>query len=162
HRAKVALLGRGDGDDAVAAVRAAGGEALFVRADVTDAAAGAAPAPPGRPPLGPIEGCVHAAGGLAPAPVAQKELGAAARVVDGKAGGAEALLAAAAGDPLRTFLVLTSWAGRFGNAAQTEYAAANHWVAAHAPAWGARRGARVVALDLPPWEGTDMVASIPE
>ena len=112
--------------------------------------------------LGPIDVVVHAAGVLADGPAAQKDLNAAARVVDTKAGGAEALLAATAADPLRAFLVLTSWAGRFGNAAQTDYSAANHWVAAQAHAWGVRRGARVVALDLPPWEGTDMVATIPE
>jgi 8-amino-7-oxononanoate synthase len=161
HRAKVALLGRGDGDAAVAAVRAAGGDALFVRADVTDAAEVAAAVAHARR-LGPIELVVHAAGVLADGPIAGRDLTAAARVIDTKAGGAEALLAATADDPLRTFLVLTSWAGRFGNAAQTDYAAANHWVAAHAQAWGARRGVRVVALDLPPWDGTDMVATIPE
>src|SRR5262249_33751427 len=58
------------------------------------------------------------------------------------------------------FLMLSSWAGHFGNAAQTDYSAANAALAGLATTLR-RDGARVVALDLPPWDGTAMVASIP-
>jgi 8-amino-7-oxononanoate synthase len=155
HRAHVALLGRTVDDGVVAQVRAAGGEARAIACDVTDAASLRA----ALAAAGPADLVVHAAGVLADAPVARKSDADLARVFDTKTA-ALALLDACPAPP-RTLLILSSWAGRFGNAAQTDYAAASHLVSS-AAAGLARAGTRVVALDLPPWEDSGMARGIPQ
>ncbi|HEX7700563.1 MAG TPA: aminotransferase class I/II-fold pyridoxal phosphate-dependent enzyme, partial [Kofleriaceae bacterium] len=65
-------------------------------------------------------------------------------------------------DPLQVALALGSWSGRFGNAEQTDYSAANHVMATLGAAWGrARPETRIVTLDLPPWDGSAMASTIP-
>jgi 8-amino-7-oxononanoate synthase len=135
--ARVTALGRSAGD---------------VRCDVTDAASLRA----ALAEVGPVDVLVHAAGVLADAPVARKRDEDLARVFDTKAS-ALALLDAC---PARTLMILSSWAGRFGNASQTDYAAASHLVSS-AAAGLARPGTRVVAIDLPPWEDSAMARGIP-
>ena len=105
---------------------------------------------------------MHAAGVIADAPVGKKDPAAIAAVFDTKAGGWLALERATRRDPLQVALALGSWSGRFGNAEQTDYAAANHLVATLAAAWQRTRpSTRVVALDLPPWDGSAMASTIP-
>src|SRR5205085_825824 len=55
-------------------------------------------------------------------------------------------------------VAISSWAGRFGNAGQAAYAAAN---AALSSAIARMEGPRALALEYPPWEGSGMVAKIP-
>ena len=165
-RAKLVLLGRSPSDPGiaahVAAIEAAGGAAIYVACDVRDAAAVAAALDAGRHKFGPIEIVVHAAGVIADAAVATKDPEAFGAVFDTKAGGWLALERATRQDPVRVALALTSWSGRFGNAEQTDYAAANALVASLAAAWHrARPTTRAVALDLPPWDGSAMAATIP-
>jgi 8-amino-7-oxononanoate synthase len=163
HHARLVLLGRSAGDEeSVAAIAAAGGQAIYVPCDVRDPAAVAAALDHGRRRFGPIEAVVHAAGVIADAPLARKDPATIAAVFDTKAFGWLALERATRGDPLQIALALGSWSGRFGNAEQTDYAAANHLVATLAAAWHRTRpSTRVVALDLPPWDGSAMAATIP-
>jgi 8-amino-7-oxononanoate synthase len=164
-KARLILLGRTAGGAEIAAliedVRRSGGDALHLPCDVRDEAAVASRLDEGRRRFGPIEVVVHAAGLIADAPIAKKTDDDFARVFDTKVGGAIALLRATAADPLATFLIYGSWAGRLGNGSQTDYSAANHVVASLAQSLAERRGARVVTIDLPPWEESSMVQSIP-
>src|SRR3989441_9927862 len=65
-------------------------------------------------------------------------------------------------DPIRSAVALASWAGRFGNAGQASYAAANAALSQAVAALARKRpGVRALALEYPPWDGTAMVAKIP-
>lgn len=167
YHGRLVLLGRRPIDAQIAALvgelRAAGGDAIYCVADVRDAAAVAAAVAQGRQRFGAIKLVVHAAGLLADAPVARKDADRFAEVFDIKVAGFLALQAATASEPLQSFLSFGSWAGRFGSAAQTDYAAANHLLGGLAQKLAAQRPAvRAVTLALPPCEGTQMVSSIPE
>ena len=71
-------------------------------------------------------------------------------------------LAATASDPVKTIVLVSSWAGRFGNAGQVDYAAANAALSRAAQLLPTMRsGVRALALEYPPWDGTAMVARIP-
>ena len=78
-----------------------------------------------------------------------------------KVGGFWGAMLATSQDPIRAVVGVSSWAGRFGNAGQTSYAAANAALS-HAVGTLARKrpGVRAVSLEYPPWEGTAMVAKI--
>ncbi len=133
----ITLTGRSPAaDDAVAAVKAAGArECRYVSMDVQH------PKPVGR-----FDVLVHAAGVLADGPVAKKSATDAEQVIRTK------LPRALLGDVQpRLFVGIGSWSGRFGNAFQTDYSAANAMlaVAAH------------LTLELPPIEGSEMVKRIP-
>ena len=161
--ARLALLGRtAPPADLLAAITAAGGRASHHACDVTDAAQVFAAVTAARQLHGPFAAVVHAAGVLADGPVDRKTDADFTRVFDTKVAGALALFAATASDPLQAFLLFSSWAGRFGNAAQTDYSAASAALAALAVDFGARRpGVRFAAVAIPPWDGTAMVDSIP-
>jgi acyl transferase domain-containing protein/7-keto-8-aminopelargonate synthetase-like enzyme len=163
YHAKLALLGRSPGDEGVVqAIAAAGGEAMYEVCDVRDPAAVATALDHARHRFGAIEVVVHSAGVIADASIDKKDADSFAAVFDTKVGGWLALERATAKDPVRVALALTSWSGRFGNADQTDYSAANHLVATLAAAWGrAKPTTRAVALDLPPWDGSAMAATIP-
>ncbi len=82
---------------------------------------------------------------------------------DTKVAGGLALWEAAKNDALGTFLMYGSWAGRFGNAHQSDYSAANHLLGRLASVLCADRpDVRVITLDLPPWEDSGMVNALPE
>jgi 8-amino-7-oxononanoate synthase len=165
--AKLVLLGRRPSSPETEALlddlRAAGGRALYLPCNVRDPAAVATACAHGRQAFGPIQLAVHAAGVIEDAPVGRKDQDGFTRVFDTKVGGALALWSALAQDPLSVFLLYASWAGRFGNAHQSDYSAANHALARLAEALPAGRPeVRVCAVDLPPWEGSNMFGAVPE
>ncbi len=164
HKARVLLLGRSpDTENTVQSVIRAGGMALYAECDVRDMVQVAAAFDECRQAFGPIQHVVHTAGVLSDEPIATKDIARAAAVLDTKVAGALALWEAAKADPLRSFLMYGSWAGRFGNAGQTDYSAANHLLGKLASELGSERSdVRVVTLDLPPWEGSGMVSQLPE
>ena len=66
----------------------------------------------------------------------------------------------AAGEKVRLVVGFGSWAGRFGNASQTDYAAANDAVTEHLREL-ASTGVRAVNIDWPIWEDSAMAETIP-
>src|SRR6202012_2455384 len=101
---------------------------------------------------------VHAAGVTEDAAVADTDAASLERVLAPKSGGLDRALAALAGQPLRVVVGISSWAARFGNAAQATYAAAN---AAAEERLARLDGVRTLSLQYPPWDGTTMVSRIP-
>lgn len=102
---------------------------------------------------------VHAAGVTEDALLADADESSVARVLAPKVSGLEVALGVTRQDPLRLVVGIASWAGRFGNAAQTSYAAANAALSARLSRQ--RPGVHALSLEYPPWEGTAMVAKIP-
>jgi acyl transferase domain-containing protein/7-keto-8-aminopelargonate synthetase-like enzyme len=159
---KVVLAGRSAPSAEVAKatsqVKSAGAKTCTYQAlDTRDAASLKATLDAVKAKEGRLDAVVHAAGVVADALVGKKTTAQLDQVIDTKLGGALALLAAA-GD-LKLLINVGSWAGRFGNAAQTDYSAANEMLARLAQ--GPRGGTRVVTIDFPPFEGSEMVKKIP-
>jgi 8-amino-7-oxononanoate synthase len=150
---------RGVGAKLAAAVARSGARVVAVgRAewDVTSPASEALRA------QGPFTALIHAAGISEDAAASGKDEESVRRVLAPKITGLVNALAATAADPLRVVILVSSWAGRFGNAGQTDYAAANAALSKAAeliPAW--RPGVKALALEYPPWDGTTMVSRIP-
>ncbi|HEY2028412.1 MAG TPA: aminotransferase class I/II-fold pyridoxal phosphate-dependent enzyme [Myxococcales bacterium] len=113
--------------------------------------------PPPALPAG-ITALVHAAGVTEDAAVRDTDLASLERVLAPKLHGLDRALAALQGRPLRAVVGISSWAARFGNAAQAGYAAAN---AAMEARLARLEGMRTLSLQYPPWDGTAMVAKIP-
>ena len=144
---------------AVTAVERAGGKAHWHQVDLTDAEAVAA-ALAGIPR---VDVLMHAAGleishFLPDKPQAEFDL-----VFDVKAGGWLNLLRALDGTPIGSAVVFSSIAGRFGNAGQTDYAAANDLLCKSVSQLR-RAGTRGIALDWTAWAGIGMASrgSIPK
>ncbi|WP_437836304.1 SDR family NAD(P)-dependent oxidoreductase [Sorangium sp. So ce1153] len=136
------------------AIRAAGGDALYVSADVNDARAVAAALDGVRSALGPITAVVHGAGVLADKLIAEKTVEQLDRVFNTKVDGLRALLGATASDPLKAIVLFSSIAARSGNKGQCDYAMANEVLNKVAAAEAARRpGCRVKSLGWGPWQG---------
>lgn len=155
------LTGRGAATEetakALALLKSAGARsATYEAMDVRDAASVKRAAEAAKAAHGRVDAVVHAAGVLADALVQNKDLQAADGVLETKVGGALALEQALPG--VKLWAYVGSWAGRFGNAAQTDYSAANAMLAALAHGKG---GARRVAVDFPPWEDSAMAKKIP-
>ena len=160
----LALVGRRAPDAQVeatlSAVRAAGGRAVYVRWDVTTPAGTALDT--ARSELGAFTALIHAAGVAEDGAAAAKDDAAVLRVLGPKLSGLAKALDATARDPLRAAVLVSSWAGRFGNAGQVDYSAANAALSRAAQLLPALRpGLRALALEYPPWDGTAMVARIP-
>ena len=140
--------------ETLAAIEAAGGQAKYVSASVTDRAAMDAALADVRSEWGPITGIVHGAGLLADKFIADKTLEDFDRVLDVKAGGLAALLEATANDPLKVLVAFSSVAGRCGNRGQCDYAMANETLNKVVRAEAARRGDLFArSLGWGPWEG---------
>jgi acyl transferase domain-containing protein/7-keto-8-aminopelargonate synthetase-like enzyme len=159
--ATIALTGRSAPSEEVAKacaqIKGAGAKSCtYHPMDVRDAANVKTAVDAIRTAHGRIDAIVHAAGVLADALVEKKTLAGVEGVLETKVGGALALLAATQNDTLVLFAGVGSWAGRFGNAAQTDYSAANRMLARVA-----RPGVRCVTIDSPPWEDSDMARKIP-
>jgi 8-amino-7-oxononanoate synthase len=134
--------------------------AVFVKWDVTRPAGAALDEARAR--LGRFTAVVHAAGITEDAAAADASEESAERVLATKVGGFWGAVLATMEDPVRAVVAVSSWAGRFGNAGQSSYAAANAALSHAAAALPRKRaGVRAVSLEFPPWEGTAMVAKIP-
>ncbi|MGE0707481.1 MAG: SDR family NAD(P)-dependent oxidoreductase [Planctomycetota bacterium] len=156
--ARLLLTGRRPHADAAALDRIAraGGEALYVPADVTDPAALRRALEVAREAWGEVHGVVHAAGVLNDAPVEERTPERTRAVWDPKLAGAEALAEATAAEDLDWFAVCSSLSALAGVPGQTDYAAANGALDAFAARL--RRGrTRVVSLLWGPWRDVGMV-----
>ncbi len=166
HRCTLALLGRSEADAGVEAVlaslTAAGAKALYLRADVRDAAAVAQAVATLRAQAGRLDGVIHCAGLIQDRRVKEKEQAELDAVLETKAQGAVNLLAAVGDAPLAFFSVISSWSGRFGNAAQTDYSAANELVnRLITDLVRTRPETKALSVLYPPWEDSAMAKRIP-
>jgi 8-amino-7-oxononanoate synthase len=158
----VLLLGRRPTDAKIEAQLKAlaqkGTAARYLAAEVSDPAALARALAPAQQELGPVTVVFHAAGLIEDASVNKKSWESVQRVVAPKVRGLQAILQVLSG--LKDLVLFSSWAGRFGNAGQSDYSAANEWLDRVA-VLGQGAG-RVVSIVWPPWASTAMVRSIPD
>ncbi len=150
---------------AVDAVTAAGGTAHYHCVDMRDGEAVEAIVEQIREAHGRIDVLLHAAGLEISKGLAKKDRAEFERVFGVKADGWFNLLKAAGDMPIGATVAFSSIAGRFGNAGQTDYAAANNLLCAIAS--GMRRtrtDTRGIALDWTAWGGIGMATrgSIPK
>jgi NAD(P)-dependent dehydrogenase (short-subunit alcohol dehydrogenase family) len=108
----------------LAAIRAAGGEAEYLQADVTDAGA-VARVGPVVDRLGRLAGLIHGAGVLADRVIEQKTIGDFQAVYSTKVEGLEVLLRSLDSSRLKYLVLFSSAAGFYGNPGQSDYAVAN-------------------------------------
>lgn len=137
----------------LADIRQAGGEAIYVAADITDAAA-VRQALTANQSLGPVTGIIHGAGNLADKLIENKTEADFENVYAAKVQGLENLLAAVPPQQLDYLVLFSSVAGFYGNVGQADYAIANeilnktaHRIQALYPA------CRVVSINWGPWDG---------
>ena len=150
---------------AIQAVRAAGGQAYYHAADLTDPGAVASVMADIRDRHGRVDVLLHAAGLDISRAIADKEPREYDLVFDVKSDGLFNLLHAAEGMPLGAVVAFSSVAGRFGNAGQTDYAAANDLLCKIMSSFRATRpDTRAIAVDWTAWGGLGMATrgSIPK
>ncbi|MGF1511223.1 MAG: aminotransferase class I/II-fold pyridoxal phosphate-dependent enzyme [Myxococcota bacterium] len=157
----VVLAGRRPADDHIndllAALSRAGTTAVYIQADVTDAEQLRDATQVLERRLGPITVVVHSAGVIDDAPATRKTFESIQHVMDVKVRATQAILHAF--PELKDLVLFTSWSGRFGNAGQVDYAAANDLL--DRLAVSGLGSTRTVAIAWPPWRDTAMVRAIP-
>jgi NAD(P)-dependent dehydrogenase (short-subunit alcohol dehydrogenase family) len=168
YRATLVLVGRTapDGDDARAAetratldaISAAGGRAEYHRADAGDPDALARVVDEIYSRHGRLDGVIHGAGVIDDGALATKTTASVLRVLDPKVTGALTLARRLRWPGLRFLVLFSSVAGHFGNAGQTDYAAANAFLDKLAVDLDRRGDARVLAIAWGPWAGAGMVS----
>jgi len=140
--------------ESIARIEAAGGRAIYMACDVTDAAQVRSTAQKVASQGIRITGIVHASGVLRDKRVENKSLADFNAVYGTKVVGLRNLLAAVELSHLRHVVVFSSLAGFHGNVGQSDYAMANEVLnkAAHAIAHRYPQ-CRARALDFGPWDG---------
>ncbi len=142
---------------AIQAVQDAGGTVRYHAIDLTDPQQVGAVVDEIREQSGRIDLLLHAAGALQDKPLPSKEPRMFDLVVDVKSDGWFNLLTAAADMPIGATVGFSSVAGRFGNSAQTDYAAANDLLCKTTSAFRRTRpGTKGYALDWTAWGGIGM------
>jgi malonyl CoA-acyl carrier protein transacylase len=150
---------------AIASVEAAGGKAHWRSVNLLDGPALAAVVEEIRKAHGRIDVLVHAGGIEISRQLSEKEAREFDLVFDIKADGFFSLLKAAEGMPIGATVVFSSVAGRFGNAGQTDYSAANNLLCTLSSALRRTRPeTRAIAIDWTAWGGIGMATrgSIPQ
>ncbi len=150
---------------AIEAVEAAGGVAHYHSINLLDSASVAAVIEDVRRRYGRIDVILHAGGLLIDKPLPDKEPNQFALVYDVKADGFFNLLKAAAGMPIGATVAFSSVAGRFGNAAQSDYSAANDLLCKISSSFrNWRPETRGIALDWTAWGSIGMATrgSVPK
>jgi len=142
------------------AFRAAGAVVDYARVDVRDARALGGVLDGWRRRFGAPVGLIHGAGVIRDKLIADKTADSFDDVLGTKLDGALNLARLLQADPIRFAAFFSSIAGRFGNAGQTDYAAANE-VLNKLALWLDRRWpGRVVSLNWGPWSGVGMVSDL--
>jgi acyl transferase domain-containing protein/NAD(P)-dependent dehydrogenase (short-subunit alcohol dehydrogenase family)/acyl carrier protein len=150
--------------DAITAIRSAGGDAVYHQVDLTDSDAVTAVVDAVVARHGRVGVLVHAAGLEISHLLPDKEPREFDLVFDVKANGWFNVMRALAGTPLDATVAFSSVAGRFGNAGQTDYSAANDLLCkAASNLRRVRPDASPVAIDWTAWAGIGMASrgSIP-
>ncbi|MBI4425382.1 MAG: SDR family NAD(P)-dependent oxidoreductase [Elusimicrobia bacterium] len=142
-------------------IEAAGSRAVYVAADVRDAAAVRAALEGATREAGPIRALVHGAGVLADRFIQDKTAEQFDAVFDTKVAGLRHLLACVGLESLKVLALFSSVSGRRGRAGQADYAMANEALNKVAQSLAARRPAcRVVSVNWGPWEGGMVTPSL--
>jgi len=147
------------------AIREAGGRAVYHQLDLRDPEAVAAALDQVRQEHGRVDVLLHAAGLEISHPLPDKEVQEFDLVFGVKSDGWANLMAATENMPLGATVSFSSIAGRFGNAGQTDYAAANDLLCKAATAMSQRRpDTLALSLDWTAWAGIGMATrgSIPK
>ncbi len=135
HQARLVLMGRspsGATDEAlVAAIRSAGGDAFYVAGDVANETDVRTAVTLAKSRFGVLHGVIHAAGVTRDRFLLHKHSNDLDAVLAPKLFGTLALDRATAEERLDFFVCFSSLAGRFGNAGQTDYSAANRFLDAY-------------------------------
>jgi acyl transferase domain-containing protein/acyl carrier protein len=150
---------------AIRAVTDAGGEVHYHQVDLTSPDAVTAVVDRIRDRHGRIDVLLHAAGLEISRGLTDKEPGEYDLVFDVKSDGWFNLLSAAGDLPIGATVAFSSIAGRFGNAGQTDYSAANDLLCKYASSFRTSRPeTRGIALDWTAWGGIGMATrgSIPK
>jgi NAD(P)-dependent dehydrogenase (short-subunit alcohol dehydrogenase family)/acyl carrier protein len=150
---------------AIEAIRKAGGAAQYFSVDLRDGAAVASVIDKVRQRSGHIDVLLHAAGLERSRMIADKTQAEFDLVFDVKVQGWLNLMNAIGDMPLRATVAFSSVAGRFGNAGQTDYSAANDLLCKIASSFRtARPETRAIAIDWTAWGGIGMATrgSIPK
>ena len=160
---RLALLGRSKvlDDRELAAnlerMAAAGAKALYVPADVTDAAAVRAAVARVEAELGPVTALLHGAGANDLHPLAALDEAAFQRTLAPKAAGFRNVLAAVETGRLRLLVTFGSIIARAGLPGESDYAFANEWLARATERFAADHpGCRCLALEWSVWSGVGM------
>jgi len=143
----------------IAEVERLGGTAVYVQADVSDAAAVADLLGQARRRFGGVHGIVHAAGVIDDAMFEGKAAPRRAAVLAPKVAGALNLDHASRTDALELFVLVSSVAAVTGNAGQTDYACANGFLDGFAEWRQAHRPGRTLAVNWPWWADGGMRVS---
>ncbi|HLF16163.1 MAG TPA: SDR family NAD(P)-dependent oxidoreductase, partial [Candidatus Thermoplasmatota archaeon] len=133
-------------------LQAEGAQVLYAPVDVGDAAAVQEAVSWARSVWGRIDGVLHAAGMEVSKDLASKERRQFDQVFAVKAAGWRSLMEATRGDKLDVLAAFGSVAGRFGNLGQTDYSAANEYLAKAVKEEATRRGATTAfTIAWGPW-----------
>ncbi|HEX2084806.1 MAG TPA: SDR family NAD(P)-dependent oxidoreductase [Solirubrobacteraceae bacterium] len=154
-QARLVLVGRtpvADDDPAVAAIAAAGGEAIAVAADVADPGGAARVVAQAKERFGAIHGVIHAAGVPGGGLFQRKDLADAEAVLRPKVLGTVALADALAGERLDVFALFSSSAAVLGGVGESDYAAANAFMDAWAASAGRDVARHVASIAWGPWK----------
>ena len=138
----------------LAAITAAGGKARYIACDITNAKDVADAVREAESIFGRIDGLIHGAGVLADKAIADKTREQFDRVFLTKTKGLEIVLDALGKRELKSIILFSSVAARFGNAGQVDYAMANEML--NRAAWSlkaARPDTHVMSLNWGPWDG---------
>ncbi len=147
--------------DAMELVRSTGAKAYHVRMDVTDENSVSSAVKDIVDRHGRLDAVIHAAGLDISQLVGKKRAEEFERVLSPKVDGLRWLLKAVdqAHTEIKTLVLFGSIAGRYGNPAQTDYAAANDMFSKSCSYLQAKRpGLRVLTLDYGPWSGVGMAS----
>ncbi len=151
--------------ESLRAIRATGAEAHYVSLDVTDTAAVKQSVRHILDRHGRLDLVLHAAGLEHSQGISRKKPEAFDKIMGVKVHGLQALLSATHDVELKGLMLFGSVAGRFGNAGQTDYAAANDLLA-KCTTWlrATRPGLQVFTLAFSGWDGRGMATrgSVPE
>ncbi|MEV4483215.1 type I polyketide synthase [Micromonospora coxensis] len=161
--AKLAVLGRSElaGDAELTAnlerFAAAGVEARYLRADVTDPAAVRAAVDEAQRLLGPVTAVLHGAGRNEPAALTSLDMDAFHGALAPKVGGLTAVLEAVDADRLKLLVTFGSIIGRAGLRGEAHYATANDRLAEQTRRFGAAHpDCRALCLEWSVWSGVGM------
>ncbi|MFP4446042.1 MAG: SDR family NAD(P)-dependent oxidoreductase [Desulfosudaceae bacterium] len=139
-------------------IRKTGAEACYLQGDVTDAAGFTRLIAGVYEKYGRIDGVIHGAGYIEDKAVRDKDIRSFDRVFDTKADSLFVLSQALQADTLRFLALFSSVAGRYGNAGQSDYGAANEVYNKTALYLNRIWPGRVVSYIWGPWENRGMVS----